>query len=219
MYRRTMYDPLASVGAGFPFPLFFNHDFAEIEEAAATGTYLSEIVVPSYLLGNRQNAALSLVGVSANITSHHATAFTGALTAYLKLNGNTIATLVSSTVAISGATNATPIVITSAAHGLQTGDTVQIKSVGGNTNANGIWTVTVLSSTTFSLNGSAGNSGYTSGGVVRKQRFDIDLRTDNTGIKIAVGDILRLDVDSGGSPENFTGIQLTAFLEAFGIVG
>jgi hypothetical protein len=66
---------------------------------------------------------------------------------------------------ITGATNATPIVITSAAHKLQTGDRVTIVNVGGNTAANGTWQITFVSSSTFSLDGSVGNGAYTSGGT------------------------------------------------------
>jgi hypothetical protein len=72
---------------------------------------------------------------------------------------------------VSGTTNATPIVVTtSAPHGLATGDNVVISGVGGNTNANGTFLVTVLSSTTFSLQAVsggnvAGNAAYTSGGT------------------------------------------------------
>ncbi|MEO2034753.1 MAG: proprotein convertase P-domain-containing protein, partial [Planctomycetaceae bacterium] len=47
-----------------------------------------------------------------------------------------------------------PIVITAAGHGLSTGDTVQVRNVGGNTNANGLWAVTVLDVNNVSLNGS-----------------------------------------------------------------
>jgi hypothetical protein len=66
---------------------------------------------------------------------------------------------------VTGATNANPIVITTSAnHGLASGATVTIASVGGNTNANGTWTVTVLSPTTFSIP-VAGNANYTSGGT------------------------------------------------------
>ncbi len=73
-----------------------------------------------------------------------------------------------STVAISGATNATPIVVTTgAAHGLTTGMSVKIASVGGNTAANGLQRVTVLTSTTFSLDNTVGNGAYTSGGTVQ----------------------------------------------------
>lgn len=66
---------------------------------------------------------------------------------------------------VTGATNATPIVITTSNHGLNTGDSITVASVGGNTNANGTWVVTRVSSSTFSLDGSAGNSAYTSGGT------------------------------------------------------
>src|SRR5262249_36588531 len=42
--------------------------------------------------------------------------------------------------AITGASNAAPIVITSNSHGLSTGQKVFISGVGGNTAANGTWT-------------------------------------------------------------------------------
>lgn len=66
---------------------------------------------------------------------------------------------------VTDATNASPIVITSAAHGLTTGTRVTVADVGGNTAANGDFNVTVLSSSTFSLDGSTGNGAYTSGGT------------------------------------------------------
>ncbi len=65
---------------------------------------------------------------------------------------------------ITGATNANPIVITSANHGLTTGTRVTIASVGGNTNANTTAVVTRLSASTFSIP-VAGNGNYTSGGT------------------------------------------------------
>lgn len=66
---------------------------------------------------------------------------------------------------VTGATNATPIVITSAAHGLSSGTRVTLSGVGGNTAANGTFTVTAITADTFSLNGSTGNGAYTSGGT------------------------------------------------------
>jgi hypothetical protein len=72
-----------------------------------------------------------------------------------------------STVNVSAATNATPIVLTTAAHGKTSNDLIVVASVGGNTNANGNWQCTVGSSTTLTLIGSAGNSAYTSGGTVQ----------------------------------------------------
>lgn len=81
------------------------------------------------------------------------------------------------TKAITAATNASPMVITSTAHGLSTGDRVTIAAVGGNTNANGDWVVTVLTANTFKISSEAGyltgtfiagNAAYTSGGTIQK---------------------------------------------------
>lgn len=70
------------------------------------------------------------------------------------------------TAAITGASNATPIVITTSdTTGLTTGDEVFIQGVVGNTAANGLHTITVIDGTSFSLDGVAGNGAYTSGGA------------------------------------------------------
>jgi len=71
------------------------------------------------------------------------------------------------TQAITGATNAAPIVVsTSLAHGYSTGDVIQLSSATGNTAANGIWKITVTSTTQFSLDDSSGNGTYGSSGVI-----------------------------------------------------
>lgn len=67
---------------------------------------------------------------------------------------------------VTAATNATPIAITGTAHGLTTGDRVRVAGVQGNTAANGTFTVTVTSTTAFTLDGSSGNGAYTGGGYV-----------------------------------------------------
>lgn len=76
------------------------------------------------------------------------------------------------TATIIGATNATPIVITTSAnHGFSSGQIVHQRGVGGNDAANGIFSITVLSPTTYSLQyptslaNVAGTGAYTSGGV------------------------------------------------------
>lgn len=70
-------------------------------------------------------------------------------------------------VAITSSTNATPIAVTaSAVHGLVTGAQVSIVGHKTNTNANGVWTVTVTSTTVFTLDGSVGNGAGTDGYVV-----------------------------------------------------
>lgn len=67
---------------------------------------------------------------------------------------------------VTNATNASPIVVTCSERcSVQTGDTVTISGVSGNTSANGSFTATYVGPTQFSLQGSTGNGAYTSGGT------------------------------------------------------
>jgi len=64
-------------------------------------------------------------------------------------------------------------ITTSAEHGLTTGNLVTIKSVGGtveanNTDANPAWAITVVDTTSFTLDGSTFANAWTSGGTVYK---------------------------------------------------
>lgn len=69
--------------------------------------------------------------------------------------------------AVTGATNTSPIVITTAsAHGLANDDAVTVSGVLGNFAANGTYTITYVSPTTFSLNTSTGTGTYTGGGQI-----------------------------------------------------
>ena len=88
---------------------------------------------------------------------------------------------------ITGATNATPIVITVAANsGLKTGDRLAIAGITGNTGANGEWTLEAVSATTFKLLGSVGNGTY--GGTPRAcQIFDSTPAMRNHSAHLAIG--------------------------------
>lgn len=66
---------------------------------------------------------------------------------------------------VTGANTSSPITITSVAHGLVTGNIVTVKSVGGQTGANGTFPITRLTDDTFQLVGSTTVSAYTSGGT------------------------------------------------------
>lgn len=72
---------------------------------------------------------------------------------------------------ISGATNATPIVVTATAHGFANGDIVSITGVAGNAAANGIWQIGSVAANTFALldpvtgGNTTGSGAYTSGGT------------------------------------------------------
>jgi hypothetical protein len=80
---------------------------------------------------------------------------------------------------ITDATNATPIVITSAGHELRDGEKVSIAGVQGNTNANGSYYVDVLSTSTFALytdegltTGRPGSGAYTANTGYFGKRFN-----------------------------------------------
>lgn len=73
-----------------------------------------------------------------------------------------------SALAVTDCTNATPIVVTTATHGYATNDTVYIVNVTGNTACNGTFRITVLTTTTFELNGSVGNGAFGAGGTSQK---------------------------------------------------
>ncbi|WP_085617809.1 G8 domain-containing protein [Thalassospira alkalitolerans] len=79
-----------------------------------------------------------------------------------------------SAMTITDATHATPIVVT-ASTAPETGATVTITGVKGNTAANGTWIVTKQSDTTFALNTAIGNGSYTSGGTAQTQVSQVTL--------------------------------------------
>jgi hypothetical protein len=96
-------------------------------------------------------------------------------------NGTGSATL-KDTGSATGASNASPVVITSSGHGLSTGTRVTISGVLGNTAANGTFTVTRVDANTFSLDGSTGNGAYSSGGswsVAGLYAFGLDCTQGN----------------------------------------
>jgi hypothetical protein len=73
-------------------------------------------------------------------------------------------------VQVASASNETPIqIVTHRMHGFTSGNTVSVEGVGGNTGANGLWTITVTSPSQFLLNDSAGNGAYVSGGMAKLQ--------------------------------------------------
>ena len=70
-------------------------------------------------------------------------------------------------IVVTGASNASPIELaTPIPHGFATGDRVAVKGVLGNTAANGWWTITVRTPTSFTLDGSIGNAAWAGGGSI-----------------------------------------------------
>jgi hypothetical protein len=107
--------------------------------------------------------------------------------------------------AVSGATNATPIVVTTSNdHAAVTGDTVIISGVVGNTAANGTWTIIRLSGTTMSLTGSVGNGAYVSGGVLENSHLLFRVLNVADTSDFTVGQII--SVDGMGQPCTLRGV-------------
>jgi len=108
--------------------------------------------------------------------------------------------------AITGVTTANPgVVTTTSAHGLTTGQLVAINGVAGATQANGVWVVTVLSTTTFSIPVNVTGT-YSSGGL-----FVPAL----SGVEVSGHGNLRLDVvvsaKSGSGTPTLTGSVWTSY--------
>jgi hypothetical protein len=113
-----------------------------------------------------------LYTATVNNAGGYAAAYAGSMNLNNVNTLGAVATALPGPKAITAATNATPIVVTTAAaHGLTIGSTytVQIAGVKGNTAANGTFKAKAVTTTTFSLTTLAGanvsgNGAYTSGG-------------------------------------------------------
>lgn len=73
---------------------------------------------------------------------------------------------------VTDATNATPIVVSVAAHGYSNGDGVRIVGVTGNTAANGDWAIAGVTGGTFELVDSSGNGAF--GGSPTAEKYNAD---------------------------------------------
>lgn len=91
-------------------------------------------------------------------------------------------------VPITGATNASPIVITAVGNGLTAGQEVSISGILGSTGANGTWIVSVVDADHFQLKNSSAGGVYVSGGTITTNVIGIgevgaavyDANTDTT---------------------------------------
>ena len=91
---------------------------------------------------------------------------------------------------INGATNASPIVIsTTAAHNFNTNDEVVVSAVTGNLAANGAWQIAVTDATHFQLIGSTGSGAYVSGGVALDFALTPGFQLPSDGDAFTVGGI------------------------------
>jgi len=128
----------------------------------------------------------------------------GTITAYqrwLDVDGNPGAlspvsselVIASTSGSITAATSATPIVVTSTAHGLSNGEFVDIRGVVGLISANGRWEVANKTDNTFELKDSVGVGTYDSGGTWRQGASQIDYTSVDapTDSRVVTRQILR----------------------------
>ena len=168
----TLAGPSGRAGAG---NRWLPPSYAESDDAVA---YMAHGKLPVQRFdGALTSAGIEAPGVKPTVASSGSGTLTGQRYAYTRFLDSTgkvsnvspisdvHETFGSAGADITGATNAAPIVITSASHGLTTGDTVRVSGQKGNTAANGTWTVRVISTDTFALEGSAGNGDWTTSAV------------------------------------------------------
>lgn len=111
---------------------------------------------------------------------------------------------------ISSSTNASPIVITTAAaHGYTTGDIVVVNGHTTNTAANGTWQVGTTTSTTFQLLTRIDGNNSTGNGVGGATGYTVDLSTASTITDLG---------GNGGSNGNGTDVSLASTTNTLGVL-
>lgn len=145
---------LATIGVGGPPGAY--KAFALLAQNILTG----QAVNPQGLvLTNPLPSNVTLDGGAINRALVTQNPSNGAVTVVIAAAGTTSGFM---NLQITGATTASPIVITTAAnHGALTGDFVQVNGVQGLVGANGTWVATRINATQLSLNGSSGAGTYT----------------------------------------------------------
>lgn len=94
--------------------------------------------------------------------------------------------------------------------GFSTGDYKTIASVGGTTEANGTWAITVINGTTIDLQGSTFANAYTSGGYVAGEIDDLEISLDD----LSLATLPAISITNTGHETGFlTGSALEATLE------
>jgi hypothetical protein len=131
---------------------------------AVAGEAVSSMTTTVY--GKRQQLAYAVLNAPDLYVSRFAWAVA---------TNTTVSNSVGSPLAISSSTAANPSVVTTPAHGYTSGDQVTITGHATNTAINGCWTITVLSTTTFSVPVLGTGAGGATG-TATKQPIDSDIQ-------------------------------------------
>ncbi len=116
-------------------------------------------------VGNVSNVVLGILESGAPVGIFHSG---DAGSTWQEMDYPTMPVTTATVYTVTNATNASPIVITtSAPHGYANNNYVEVTGVTGNTAANGLHQITVLTTTSFSLDFSVGDGAYVSGGTAK----------------------------------------------------
>lgn len=100
------------------------------------------------------------------------------------------ATVVNKTITGAANNGSGLIRITATGHGFATSDRISVYGVGGTTEANGVWTITVITADTFDLQSSTFSNAYTSGGTATNRglyyaaTFNVRPALDRDGVTL-----------------------------------
>lgn len=158
---------------------------ASVSPNGPKGAYLYFATTASQLLA-LQPVPVSLIGGPITRALVVPNTANGIVQLYVANAGGTVHGV--SQLGITNATNANPIVITSAAaHGLNNGDQVTITGVTGNTGANGTFTIGAAAGSSLTLTGSVGNGAYVSGGILEGSDLgEVDVIVQANAVPVSV---------------------------------
>lgn len=108
---------------------------------------------------------LSTAGLATPFNTTNAQLAVGDGTTAAAVGDTDLGAAAGTSVAVSGATNAAPIVLTTAAQSWTVGSVIVCSGIGGNTAANGTFELSAVSGTSATLLNSTGNGAYTAGGT------------------------------------------------------
>lgn len=189
---------------------------AVIAIETALGPNLSNIpalALPVYLPATYNYSTANGSGITGNLSSAGANTITFATCPLgLAPNEKAISSITAfASGSVTGATNATPIVIAEAAHGRSSGDIVVISGVTGNLAANGRWAITVIGAGTYSLDTSQGSGAYSAGGTVYREPL-LTLATSLAGTSSVF--VTVAGVTAGGGGPSLNGVWPITYVDA-----
>jgi hypothetical protein len=106
-----------------------------------------------------------------------------------------------------GSTNAAPIVMNVAAHGYPNGHVVNVAGHVTNTNANGVWEISVIDANNFALIGSQGNGVGGATGTVKAAAFQLPITGEGLKVNVEKKRSAVIRSDRQGAPLIVTGIS------------